>query len=225
MREAPPTSERLSEEKERALEAVRSRIEDVTDRLGKPIEEGIREAVVLLNVLDIATQQSCEGHEDESDGLPFPWIDIAAPGRPRERYVGQANVYEETAQAHGIPVERLWNPETDVDERAAEEALQRVEENDETAAYAAWRRVNDDLLARGRLLVEEFNAIHSSTTKPTLRVAPLAESARLFSGPIEYPRGGTIPQEDQEALVTELPHSRAEMRAFADFLKQKFSES
>lgn len=46
----------------------------VVDRLGKPIDEGIFETVVALNMLGITTRASCEGHL--AWGLPYPWIDI-----------------------------------------------------------------------------------------------------------------------------------------------------
>jgi hypothetical protein len=50
----------------------------ITDRLGKPIDKGIFEAVVALNVLDINTTGSCEGHLEHGTGAPY--IDIKAGG-------------------------------------------------------------------------------------------------------------------------------------------------
>jgi hypothetical protein len=47
---------------------------NVTDKLGKRIDDGIFETVVALNVLGIGTTQSCEGHMDW--GVPYPWINI-----------------------------------------------------------------------------------------------------------------------------------------------------
>jgi hypothetical protein len=46
----------------------------ITDKTGRPIDEGILETVVALNALDITTSMSCEGHLDH--GLPYPWIDV-----------------------------------------------------------------------------------------------------------------------------------------------------
>jgi len=45
----------------------------VKDKLGCPIDEGIFETVVALNILGITTTMSCEGHLDH--GLPYPWVD------------------------------------------------------------------------------------------------------------------------------------------------------
>lgn len=49
--------------------------EKVTDRLGQPIDHGIFDTVVALNILGIPTHQSCEGHL--THGAPYPWVDIA----------------------------------------------------------------------------------------------------------------------------------------------------
>jgi len=49
----------------------------VTDQLGKGIDPGIFESVVVLNALKFSTQQSCEGHLDH--GKPAPWITIISP--------------------------------------------------------------------------------------------------------------------------------------------------
>jgi hypothetical protein len=47
----------------------------ITDELGKTIDKGIRELVVLLNYHKIGTTQSCWGHKNW--GLPYPWVDIS----------------------------------------------------------------------------------------------------------------------------------------------------
>ena len=49
----------------------------ITDALGKPIDTGIINTVVALNVYDIHTTQSCEGHLDS--GIAAPWVEIKAP--------------------------------------------------------------------------------------------------------------------------------------------------
>jgi hypothetical protein len=44
----------------------------VTDKLGKEIDTGILDTVVVLNMVGATTTASCEGHLDW--GLPFPWV-------------------------------------------------------------------------------------------------------------------------------------------------------
>lgn len=50
------------------------RFASVTDRLGKPIDEGIFDTVVALNMLGVTTKQSCEGHIGW--GAPYPWVSV-----------------------------------------------------------------------------------------------------------------------------------------------------
>lgn len=65
-------------EADKKLADIREKIENAADRLGNPIEEGIKETVVMFNAFDIRTQQSCEGYiEDEKKSAP--WIMV----RPR----------------------------------------------------------------------------------------------------------------------------------------------
>ncbi len=46
----------------------------LADKLGRPIDEGIKRTVVGLWIHGIETSASCEGHITSSD--PFPWVDI-----------------------------------------------------------------------------------------------------------------------------------------------------
>ena len=55
--------------KELALRADR-----ITDKLGLPIDTGIKESIVVLHALDFYTSGSCEGQEDHATGAPY--IDI-----------------------------------------------------------------------------------------------------------------------------------------------------
>ena len=47
-------------ERERELQKIRNVIEQATDGNGMPIDEGIKEAVIMLNALGLNTDQSCE---------------------------------------------------------------------------------------------------------------------------------------------------------------------
>ena len=49
-------------------------VEVIGDKLGKKIDENIKETVVALKVLDFETSASCEGHLDH--GIASPWVDI-----------------------------------------------------------------------------------------------------------------------------------------------------
>jgi hypothetical protein len=53
---------------------AKNQLLQTTDSLGKPIDTGIFETVVILNLLGFNTSQSCEGHD--SWGNSYPWVDI-----------------------------------------------------------------------------------------------------------------------------------------------------
>src|SRR3712207_1504419 len=64
--------------KEQRWQQSAAEVNRITDRLGMPIDEGIKETVVALNVLGINTVASCEGHFDRGTGAP--WVAIGARG-------------------------------------------------------------------------------------------------------------------------------------------------
>lgn len=61
-------------EKQRRWDEIAAEVDQITDRLGKPIDPGIRETVIGLMASGFDTEQSCEGHLDH--GIPAPWVDI-----------------------------------------------------------------------------------------------------------------------------------------------------
>ena len=56
------------------LKQIRAKVKLIKDKLGKPIEKGIKELVIGLHHCGIETESSCEGHTNR--GLPYPWVDI-----------------------------------------------------------------------------------------------------------------------------------------------------
>lgn len=72
--------------KEVQIEAIRHEVGQIEDKLGMPIDEGIKDTVVYLKALDFPTSQSCEGHlqDDEGDEQPrAPFVEIY-PKEPSE---------------------------------------------------------------------------------------------------------------------------------------------
>jgi hypothetical protein len=63
------------------VEEVRRWVDGIADRLGQPVDPGIKEIVVALKVLDFPTTASCEGHFDH--GAIAPWVDLG-PTRSRK---------------------------------------------------------------------------------------------------------------------------------------------
>jgi len=79
--DTPPSSENLDEKEEKINEA-RNRVEKITDRLGKPIDDGIKESVIAFMVNEFPTSSSCEGHlsdEPHRKRFSFPQVRVYAP--------------------------------------------------------------------------------------------------------------------------------------------------
>ena len=55
---------------------VSAKVDLITDKLGEPVDDGIRHAVISFIMLGLSTSGSCEGHLDW--GLPYPWVDVDA---------------------------------------------------------------------------------------------------------------------------------------------------
>ncbi len=67
----------LSPSKQQQWDQMEMRFQKAVDGLGKPIDPGVKDTVVVLNLLGFATIRSCEGHIDWGRG--YPWIDFAIP--------------------------------------------------------------------------------------------------------------------------------------------------
>ena len=74
--------------KELKIAEIQKQVEVIEDRLGKPIDGGIKESIIYLNAHELRTIQSCEGHPDEfietREGISTPWVDIG-PNFPENK--------------------------------------------------------------------------------------------------------------------------------------------
>lgn len=75
-KELNDNKEVIREEKARHWQEAKTEVEKIADKLGKPIDEGIKEAIIAFKSLGINTIRSCEGHMDHGAGGPY--IDIEA---------------------------------------------------------------------------------------------------------------------------------------------------
>lgn len=66
--------EEMQQQRLRAWEEALAHFRRVVDGIGRPIDPGILETVVALNLLSISTTASCEGHPDRPQ--THPWIDL-----------------------------------------------------------------------------------------------------------------------------------------------------
>lgn len=96
-------SEELREfdEKEKRWRAVENSLKQ---KLGPDfyyIEQGIRDAVIALNVFGVNTRNSCEGHHNH--GRIVPWISFGTGNPSPQRYIGQELFERKVREENGIP--------------------------------------------------------------------------------------------------------------------------
>ncbi|MBZ1348780.1 MAG: hypothetical protein KY053_00895 [Candidatus Liptonbacteria bacterium] len=58
-------------------------VNEITNSLGKGVDEKIKESVATFLIHEFTTSGSCEGHltekGEDKHGLPYPWIEVYAP--------------------------------------------------------------------------------------------------------------------------------------------------
>ena len=126
-------------------------VDRVTDRLGKRVDPGIRETVIVLNLLGLSTRQSCEGHVSlAGHGHAAPWVDLLEPGRDRARLKGYLAAFYAPGQPDDPDV-RLFVEEFRLGNGGGSESLEAVRvslksggltaaELDRLRARLSWRR-------------------------------------------------------------------------------------
>jgi len=213
------------EEKTKEWEEKTQEINEIADATGRGIDEGIKETIVAFNLMDIPTSQSCEGHDEMEGGHRlWPWVEISAPNEPEERFEGENQLFEEAAEAHGMKVEDL--------KRGSPEELfwavkKRASQNPVTPEYQAWEELNSQLYAFVLELLNEFYKDREVQEDIKLELDEnnggsfeiSNEKAALLSL-----LDGQLTDEEKRYLIGKLPKRREEMKAFTEFLKERFFE-
>lgn len=90
----------VKSEKAIIWEQKRSRVERITDKLGKGIDENIKETVTVFAVSGFTVHQSCEGHmAEDKRGASFPWVEI---------YAQEPEDWEKSKGEKKKEIEREW---------------------------------------------------------------------------------------------------------------------
>jgi hypothetical protein len=169
----------------------------LVDRLGCPIDSGIREAVVALNLLDFPTSQSCEGHLDH--GCSYPWIDFETGECPAWYEQAQEDACREGQSAE--------EEEAAVDRLMAQVAAYHHEEH----LYTRLSALLDTFYESREECLEDWRIILYCMHPGYYRLC----SACGYEAD-EWPAW---------ARTENLARAQAEMQAFTSFLKQQLQEN
>lgn len=210
-----------SQEKNLKLEEIRHDVESISDRLGKPIEEGIKETVVMFKANGLPTSDSCEGHVER--GLPVPYVEVSAPNEPEERFVGQNEAFEKVAKKYNITPDEARTSKID---EAYWEAMKECSQNEETEEYKKWNKENEKLLAKAHNLLEEFYKERQVEPDVKLQIEEGVGNFRIHNGGEDYQpvieEEREFTEEEKRIRAEKLEKYRAEMKGFTEFLKEKY---
>ncbi len=181
-----------------------SEVDRWRDGLGKPIDSGIKETVIILNLLDLKTRQSCEGHTDW--GCPFPWVDFD---------LVDAESLKEVSDKIAEYSEKV-KPFADLKKFSLEEWEER-----ESLYAKLWeyRNLRDKIRQEAYLpihgLLENFYRTRSASYENEIFLEPLYGRIFSFGGQWEHVRSDL--EKEQK-----LQEYREEMQTFTDFLIEEF---
>ena len=181
-------------------------VEEFTDRLGMPIDSGIFETVVVFNLLEFCTFQSCEGHLDH--GSPYPWVTVVDTERRRlfTRHWLQVCELEEQAKAAGTTEAYNRYLSADIHLR-----ILRTQ----------WE-TEDTLIDQLTKLLDTFYADQPEQTSPSRLLLKRFEPGTCRIAPGFSSHVEDLP-EHFKAIY--LAHGQAEMQAFTHYLKKLWQQS
>jgi len=188
------------------------------------IEGGIVRIIVALNLFEILTSQSCEGHivyQENETGIVLPCVEISAPDQPEKRFVGQEKIIKKVAKKYGLLPEDV---KTTILHNAHWQEFRGLKE---TQNYEKWRQENKEIAKKADLLLKDF--YKDSTTPEHVRLVIHEKEAGQFD---IYNLGGSqghqpvgekdLTPEQKSDLQEQLARYQEEMNIFAESLKQKY---
>lgn len=175
------------------------------------LESGARKIVTALNIFEISTFQSCEGHLNET-GIVAPFVEISARGQPQKRFVGQEKIIKKVAKKYNIAREDV---ETTILVSAPWKEFEGLQE---TQNYKKWREKNEQIAKKAEILLQKF--YHGRETAP--RVCLVINEKN--SGQFELTNSGGN-ESGQARADEQLAQYQKEMDDFAEFLKQKYIDA
>ena len=207
---SPDKKEVIWQKKEREIEQIPN------------IEKGAVKIIAALNLSEIPTSQSCEGHMYENEtGINLPFIEISSPNQPEKRFLGQEKIIPKLAEKYGI------KPEDVRTMLLHSMPHEEFHNSKETQNYKEWRKENNKIAKRAEKLLKDF--YQDSATPEHVRLTVKEQNAGQFEisnvgREQDRPSVGeekNLTTEQKTELNEQLTQYQREMDNFAGFLKQK----
>lgn len=221
----PESADERRAAKLKKLAEVRSHVDTLADAEGHGIDASIKDTIAILNVYGIPTAQSCEGHAELGSGRPYPWVRVAVDNEPTERFVGEQAAFEAAAEEHGVNLEDLKRGSPD---ELYWQLRSQVSEREETPEYQAWSEKNQELQRVIKKLLGEFYAEREARDDVRIVIdGGVGDAFEIRSDEPEDKRIAfqEVAPEEFASIAEKLGLRQAEMRAFTDFILQKYLEN
>jgi hypothetical protein len=183
--------------KNQRWEASEKYFSRIIDGFGTPIDPGIIDVVVALNMVGVNTEASCEGHLGH--GNAHPWIRIGAPGVD--------DLEEELRHARLKVHRRIFNWNRD----KAWAKHNEIEARLKPLHMQEWDKVIS--------LLEDFYKHRFVDLDRRLIISDPLMSGQFF---LQSQGGARQDSRDDREKAERLKEYQCEMQAFASFLKERF---
>jgi hypothetical protein len=196
-------------EQQNKKEVIWQKKEQETEQIPH-IEKGTIKIITALNLSEIPTSQSCEGHVQENEiGVTNPFVEISALNQPEKRFVGQERIIPRVAKKYGMKLEDV---RTMILHSMPHEEFRGLKE---TESYKKWRKENKKIARRAGKLLKEF--YQDLAVPENVRLTINEQDAGQF----EITNTG---REQEYPAEEQLAQYQREMDNFAAFLKEKYFE-
>lgn len=231
-------------EKELIWEQKRKELEETTDYLGHKIDEGIKEMVIALDMNNLPTHNSCEGHINH--GFPYPFVEVVAGEEPKWKFEGQEELFKKVVEEKNILLEKTEreSPEWDVNlyEEVENEVGKRLnlkneKELVETEKYKEWKKRNKEIFERAQDLLREYNKNKEQNNPDSEIILEGNEETDFTFRPrsgfdrsvdtVQYMKerernNWKLTEEEEIKLNEKLRERRASMKDFIEFLHERY---
>lgn len=210
-------------EKQAAWDKVAEQVDKITDKLGKPIDPEIKEAVTAFIVNKFPTYDSCEGHiEKHSDKIIIlrPRVSVGYD-EPHQRFVNESEIRNRIASQFGISPDKL--EENESAQRAYWDCIQKHDVI-ETPEYLEIRAKNRELEKLISDIIQAFYKDREAQESIRLSIERIGPAGH-FSVITGKELSEEIEESDLKKFQEELQQAQEEMRTFTQFLKERFFNS
>lgn len=173
----------LEGEKLAAYHSMVEQISRITDGRGLPIDRGIQELVVALNLLGFGTTMSCEGHVDFGGALPYVMLQPYSIPNNIEQLVGEFALVNEELAKRDVPEElRVLYPDLLSTGPFTVEIFRKIDsvelrQSDLLQFYfeALWQARDPILFGPSPPFTPEYSLLHEDLLEMAVALRSLAE--------------------------------------------------